>query len=69
MGMLPFRFHPFLIFGYHKIALFHSFRAHCSNLPAPIIVDHGGNFWGAIDMLLCGKSTPILRSTTDDFNC
>ena len=27
-----------------------SFRTHSSNLPAPIVVDHGGNFGGASDI-------------------
>ena len=66
MGRLPFSFHPFLIFSYLRDAIFHSFRTHCSNLPAPIVVDHGGYFGGATDKLMCGKSIPI-RSTTDDY--
>ena len=66
MGRLPFSFHPFLVFSYLIDALFHSFRTHCSNLPAQIVVDYGGYFGGATDMLVCGKSTPI-RPTTDDY--
>jgi hypothetical protein len=46
-------------------ALFHSFRTHFSNLPAQIVVDHGGYFGGTADELVCGKST-LVRSTTDD---
>ena len=63
MGRLPFSFHPVFIFSLHKDALFHSLRTHCSNLPGPIVVDHGGYFGGATDMLMCGKSTTV-RSTT-----
>jgi hypothetical protein len=59
IGRLPFSFHPLLIFSYLTDALFRSFRTHCSNLPAPIVVDYGGYFGGASDMLICGKSTPI----------
>ena len=66
MGRLPFSFYPVLIFSYFRDALFHSFRTHCSDLPALIVVDHGGYFGGAADMLMCRKSTPI-RSTTDDY--
>ena len=66
MERLPFSFCPVLIFSYLTDALFHSFRTHCSNLPVPIVVDHGGYFGGAANMLMCGKSTPI-RSTTDDY--
>jgi hypothetical protein len=66
MGMLPFRFHPVLIFSYQIDALIHSFRTHCFNLPAQIVVDHGRYFGGTTDILLCGKSTPM-RSTTDDY--
>ena len=65
MGRLPFNFHPVLIFSYHIDALFHSFRTHCSYLPAQIVVDHRGYFGGTTDLLLSGKSTPI-KSTTDD---
>ena len=66
MGGLPFRSHPVLIFSYQINAVFHSFRTHCSNLPATIVVDHGGYFGGTTDILLCGKSTDI-RSTTDEY--
>ena len=66
MGRLPFSFHPHLIFSYLRDALSHSFRTHCSNLPAPVVVDNGGYFRGATDMLMCGKSTPTI-STTDDY--
>ena len=66
MGTLPFSFHPVLIFSKLTDALFHSFRTHCSNLPAPIVIDHGGYFGGASDMLICGKSTYI-RSITNDY--
>jgi hypothetical protein len=65
MGRLPLSFHPVLIFSYLIDALFRSFRTHCSDLPAPIVVDHGGYFGSAIDMLICGISTPI-RSTEVD---
>ena len=63
-----FSFHPLLIFSHITDALSHSFRTHCSNLPTPIVVDHGGNFGGASRALMCGKSTHI-RSTwsTDDY--
>jgi hypothetical protein len=66
MGRLPFSFHPVLIFSNLTDTLFHSFRTHCSNLPAQIVVDHCGYFGGASDMLVCGKSTPI-RLTTSDY--
>ena len=66
MGRLPFSFHPVLIFSDLIDALFHSFRTHCSNLPAQIIVDQGRYFGGATDLLMCGKST-LIRSTTDDY--
>ena len=66
MGRLPFSFHPALIFSYHIDALFHSFRTLFPNLPAPIVVDHGGYFGGTTDMLVCGKSTPI-TSITDGY--
>ena len=66
MGRLPFSFHPVLIISYQIDAVFHSFRTHCSNLPAPIVVDHGGYFGGTTDLLLRGKSTSM-RSTTDDY--
>ena len=66
MGRLPFSFHPVLIISYQIDALSYSFRTHCFNLPALIVVDHGRYFGGTTDMLLCGKSTPI-RSTTDDY--
>ena len=65
MRRLPFSFDPVLIFSNLTDALFHSFRTHSSNLPAPIVVDYGGYFGGATDILTCGESTPI-RSTTDD---
>ena len=57
MRRLPFSFHPVFIFSCLIDALFHCFRTHCSNLPAYIIVDHGGYFRGATDMLLCRIST------------
>ena len=57
MGILPFSFHPAFIVSYQIDALLHSFCAHCSNLPAQIVVDHGGYFGGTTDMLLRGKST------------
>ena len=56
---LPFSFHPLLIFSYLTDAFFHSFRTHCPNLSAQIVVDHGGYFGGATDLLICGKSTAI----------
>ena len=66
MGKLPFSFHPVLIFSYLRDALFHSFRTHCSNLPAQVVVDHSGYFGGTADMLMCGKSKHI-TSTTEDY--
>jgi hypothetical protein len=57
MERLPFSFHPVLIFSYLTDALFHRFRTHRSNLPAQIVVDHGGYFGCATDMLMCRKST------------
>ena len=66
IGRLPFGFHPVLILSYFTDAFSHSFRTHCSNLPAPIVVDYSRYFGGTTDMLMCGKSTPI-RSTTDDY--
>ena len=67
MGRLPFSFHPILNSSYHIDALFRSFRPHCSNLPARIVVDHGGYFGGTADILLRGKSKSIVRSTIDDY--
>ena len=66
MGKLPFSFHPVLIFSYLTDVLYHSFRTHCSNIPALIVIHHGGYFGGATDMVICGKSTST-RSTTDDY--
>ena len=66
MGRLPFNFHPVLIFSYRIDAFFRSFRPHCSNLPARIVVDHGGYFGGTTGIHLRRKSTHI-RSTTDDY--
>ena len=57
MGRLPFSFHPVLIFGDLADALFLNFRTHCSNLSAPIVVDHSGYFGGTTDKFMCGKST------------
>ena len=57
MGRLPFSLHPVFILSYQIDVLFHSFCTHCSNLPAQIVVDHGGNFGGTTDMLLRRKST------------
>jgi len=67
MGRLPFSFHPVLIFSNLTDALSHSFRTHGSNLPAPIVVDHGGYFGGASDMLMCGKSTSLRSTTVSDY--
>ena len=68
MGRLPFSFYPHLIFNYLTDALSCSFRTHCFNLPAPIVVDHGGYFGGASRGLMCGKSTHIRSTwTTDDY--
>ena len=65
MRRLPFSFQPLLIFSHLINAFFHSFRTHCSNLPTPIVVDHGGYFGGATNMLICWKSTPV--KSTDDY--
>ena len=65
MEVLPFNFHPVLIFSYLIDALNHSFRTHCSNFPAPIVVDHGGYLGGATDMLMCRESIPQPISSTD----
>ena len=66
--MLPFCLHPFLFFSYRINALFHNLCTHCSNLPAQIVVDHGGYFGSTADMLMCRKSICI-RSTTDEVDC
>ena len=63
MRRLPFSLNPVLIFRYLTDALFHRFRTHSSDLPAPIVVDHGGYFGGASDMLICGESMHIRLST------
>ena len=56
-GTLPFGFHPVFFFNNLTDALFHSFRPHCSNLPSPVVVDHGWYFGGTADEFICGKST------------
>ena len=61
---LPFSFHPVFIISYQINALFRSFRTHCSNFPAQIVVDHGGYFGCAANILLCGKSTSIRSMNT-----
>ena len=67
MRKLPFSFHPVLIFSNFKDTLPRSFRSNSSNFAVTIVVDHGGYFGGARDMLMCGKSTPT-TSTTDEYN-